>query len=484
MVAVELTGAQRPRIESVPPYVTTMAPDVIDLAALVGLALDDWQCHVLHGAMGQDDRGHWTAPEVGLVLPRQNGKTIDAEVAMLSAAFLFRAKAIYTAHLMSTTRKIRAHLCELIESSPDLDREVFAIRSSHEEQSIELRSRARIDFAARSATSGRGWRDYDFIFLDEALALQIAHIGALMPILLARSNWQLWYLSSAGKTDSHVLRRVRERGLKGDPALAYYEWSVPEEVYRDAPEYVANMPAAWAQANPSFNDRIAQESIARAQRSMDPDEFARECLGIWDDPRGKALIDLAVWGLLADADSEITSGVVFALTAAQDLEFGCIVAAGGRSDGIPHVEITSRNGHLDHRPGVDWMIPRVVELNEAHQPLAWIIDPSGPAGALLDDLRLAGIECYEVTVRELGQACGALLAAIEDKDRDKIRHRGQPAIRQAFEVARKRDIGDGGWSFGRRASDDDVSPAEGVALALHGLSIFSELIYDVLESIR
>lgn len=71
-----LRGSQIPRIESVPPYVTTAAPEAIELARMTGMVPDDWQCRVLDGALGMDARGYWTAPEVGLVVARQNGKRI------------------------------------------------------------------------------------------------------------------------------------------------------------------------------------------------------------------------------------------------------------------------------------------------------------------------------------------------------------------------------------------------------------------------
>jgi phage terminase large subunit-like protein len=123
-----------------------MAPDAVELAAIAGLTLDPWQDHVLQGALGYTATGRHSAPEVGLVVPRQNGKTALVEVVILAAIFLARLEVVYTAHLMATSRRVRARIQQLIESTPDLEREVKQIRVSNEEQSIELKSRARIDF--------------------------------------------------------------------------------------------------------------------------------------------------------------------------------------------------------------------------------------------------------------------------------------------------------------------------------------------------
>jgi hypothetical protein len=482
----EVLGSQVPRIESVPPWSISKGDAAIELAAMVGMPLDPWQCRVLSGALGQRASGRWSAPEVGLVVPRQCGKSVIAEVAALSGIYLFGLQTVYTAHLMATSRKMRERIQMLIESHPDLDREVKQVRISNEEQSIELKSRARIDFVARTGSSARGWSG-DMVFFDEAFALATDHVGALMPILFARPNWQLWYLSSAGKPGSHALRRVRQRGMERDPGLAYYEWSADEEHYRANPDVAATDPHVLAQAMPALGIRISRDTLILAQRSMDEVEYAREVLGIWDDPRGAPLIDPTTWGHLLDPNSQIQgSPMVFALDVSPGLESGAIAVAGYREDRIPHIEITSRDDVLDHRPGVDWMLPRIIELEAQWGPIAWIIDASGPAGALLTDLIEAGFEpkLKLIQARELCQACGSMLKAAQAPDRDGLRHVGQINLDEAVRAAKKRDVGDGAWAFGRRMSELDISPMMAGTLALHGLAVYGGEDYNVLDSIR
>jgi hypothetical protein len=478
--APKLVGSQVPRIESVPPWVTSSGGDAIELAALAGMPLDPAQKRVLWGALGHTEDGEWSAPEVALVEPRQNGKSLTGEIAMLHAAFLMRSRVIFTSHIMTTTQKIHEEMRRIIESTPDLDQEVKRIKASTNDYSIELKSRARIDFVSRTPTSGRGWSGYDLIMIDEAFALLTTQLGALMPIMFARSNWQIWYLSSAGQKTSAGLRQIRNRGFAKDPGLAYYEWSVPSEVYEAAPEYIANMPAAWQQSNPALGIRIKVKTMQIAQRSMDPAQFAREVLGVWEDPLGAPIIDLNLWSLLVDPLSSIASQMVFAIEVDEDLSYGCIAVSGYRSDGIPHVEVTSRDDVLDHRQGVTWLVERAVELQEQWSPAAWVLDPAGPAGALLEDLRAVGIEPELIGVRELGQACGALHKATTAID--ELRHLNQSCVVEAIRIAQKRDIGDGLWSFSRRRSEDSVSPVLGIALALHGLAVYGARAYDVLES--
>lgn len=478
-----LHGSPTPRIESVPPWVSSVGGEAVELAAVAGLLLDPWQCRILDGGFGQKPNRQWSAREVGLIAGRQSGKSVVVKAAMLAGAFLLHEEIVYTAHLMSTTRKIRAQVQQLIESTPDLDREVRQIRTGNEEMSITLRNDGRIDFAARTESSARGWTG-DRVMFDEGFALTSEQIGALMPIILARPHWQLWYVSMAGMAKSHALRRVRRRALDGDPDLAYYEWSADEERYHADPDVAALDEELWAQANPALGIRITRESIVLLQRSMDPAEFAREILCVWDDPRGVPLIDPLVWDQLADPTSTIVGGMVFALEAAPDLVAGAIGVAGYRADQIAHVEITGDGeGVLDHRPGVEWMIPRAVELRRQWPAFAVVLDPSGPTGALLNDLRKAGIEPELVSGREWVQACGAFRKDAIATSGDKLRHLGQRVIADAIKVAKRRDAGDGGWTFGRRASEEDITALNAVVLARHGLAVYGELNYNVLESV-
>jgi hypothetical protein len=348
---------------------------------------------------------------------------------------------------------------------------------------VPRREGARIDFVARTPSAARGWAAYDVIFFDEAFALSAEMVGSMMPIMFTRRNWQIWYISMAGMANSSALRQVRMRAINADPELAYYEWSV-DEAYHEAPEYVRNMPAAWCQANPTLGDRITFETVRRALRSMESGEFGREVLCAWDDPGGMAVINLSQWLSLIDLDSQIASGMVFALDCAEGLTSGAIGVAGFRSDRIPHAELTNKEGVLDHRAGVEWMVPRAKELNDKWQPIKWMVDTSGPAGALAPELTEAGIEVTPIIGNSLAAACGGLLKAVSASARDGLRHLGQEPVTTAIRAARKRNVGDGGWAFGRLASASDITPLTVLAYALRGLALYGSADYDILASVR
>jgi len=309
----------------------------------------------------------------------------------------------------------------------------------------------RLRFVARSTGSGRGFTG-DRIILDEAYKLPEAALGALMPVLSSRPNPQIVYTSSAGHADSSVLRAIRDRAVKGDdPHLCYLEWSAE-------PAADPSDPHAWAQANPALGIRISVEHVEREFAAMPEGEFARERLGIWDEPQGgDSALGIELWSSLYDGASRPLDPVAFALDVSPDGS-ASIAVAGGRSDGFTHVEV------VENRPGTRWVIDRLVELNRRWQPSCVVLDVGSPAGALLPDLERAGLNLTKVSGREMAQASVALAAAVSDET---VRHLDQAPLNAAVAAAKKRMIGDL-WAFGRRGSFVDISPLVACALAAWG----------------
>src|SRR4051812_13690385 len=231
--------------------------------------LDDWQRHILSVALGERSDGKWAAFEVGLIVGRQNGKGAVLEARELAGLFLFGEQLIlHSAHEFKTAQEAFRRVLALVQNTPDLERLVSRVRTSHGEEGIELRSGARLRFVARSTGSGRGFSG-DVVILDEAYNLPGSAMGALLPTMAARPNPQVWYASSAGKEDSEVLARVRDRGNEGKPGrLAYCEWSAPADADLDDRQ-------AWAAANPSMNiaahDHGIDEEFIEAERAALPE---------------------------------------------------------------------------------------------------------------------------------------------------------------------------------------------------------------------
>jgi hypothetical protein len=259
-----------------------------------------------------------------------------------------------------------------------------------------------------------------------------------------------------------------------DPRLGYLEWcdDLPGEcatagcTHRlDAVGCRLDDQARWSRANPAMGRRITAEYIAAERRALPPEEFARERLGWWDDPDEDLGELLAAWRGCADLDSAPPGQPVYAIDVSPGSRSAAVVAAVRRPDGLPHVEV------VDHHAGTGWLPQRCGQLDERHDPIEWVIDPAGPAGALLPDLAEVDIVPRQLGTREMGQACESAAAAVRAGG---VRHLDDPLLLQAIAGAGRRDVGDGLWLWSRRRSGVDICPLVAATEALWVLSEHAE----------
>lgn len=460
-----LHGEQRPRHELVPEYVSSSGAEAVELCRMAGLVLDPWQEYVLGHALGERADGRWAAFEVGLVVPRQNGKGAVLEARELAGLFLLGERLIiHSAHMFDTSLEAFRRLLHLIESTPDLDRRVKRVSRSHGEEGIELRGGQRIRFRTRTKGGGRGFTS-DCLILDEAMFLPETAHGALLPTLSARDNPQVWYTGSSVDQYVHddgvVLARVRKRGLEADVEgkLAYFEWTLDATEPTRIDDDMAADPSSWSRSNPALGIRIAHEHIEAERQSMDPRTFSVERLNVGDWPdleHGATVIDLALWDALVDVASELADPVAFAFDVTPDRSMSTIAVAGTRPDGAAHIEV------VDRRRGTGWLIARLAELVERHEAVGVVCDGAGPAGSLLHQLEEEGIEVVAVTGPEHARACGMIFDAVAERT---LRHLGSTELRVALKGASRRPLGDA-WAWSRKQSSVDISPLVACTLAL------------------
>jgi hypothetical protein len=139
------------------------------------------------------------------------------------------------------------------------------VSRSHGEEGIELKGGQRIRFRTRTKGGGRGFSG-DFLALNEAMELPESTMGALLPTLSARPNPQVWYTgrrSTRRSTSTASFRPVRERALKGDPALAYFEHSFDAPTPRPRHRGDGDRPRGVGAGEPRARD----PDLARACRA-------------------------------------------------------------------------------------------------------------------------------------------------------------------------------------------------------------------------
>ena len=419
-----LIGSQTPRIDVTPLYFTTAGDDAIDLAAVAGLILDEWQEYVLRGSLGERVNGAWKATDVGVIVARQNGKGSILEARELAGLFLFGEKTIlHTAHLFGTAVEHQQRLEHLIRNSElveymlgykgDPQATMSGIKTGNSGMSFETQNGNRLLFKARSRGSMRGYTA-NLVVFDEAYDLPRSVVSAMLPTLASKSmhsSTQVWYTSSAGFPDSDVLADLRTRALNpdGEEHLAFYEWSAPD----DADPTDKNM---WALANPALGLRISEEFIESERRSMDDESFKRERLGIWAKLGGTSAIPAQFWANTRDTSSGPGNTLAFGVDVTPLRDVSTISVAALRPDGNVH--------------------PKQKRF-------------------------LTGL-----THREYTQACGAFYDAIASSS---IRHIGQEELDEAVNACR-RSKGNGElWYWTRDDRTQDISPLVACTIAYEAL---------------
>lgn len=461
---------------------TEAAQEAADLAEAVGFTLDPEQRFALDVLLAENGP-RWAALEACLICARQNLKTFLFKIIALYELYVVRSRLIvWTAHEFDTAMEAFRDLREIIDGYDWLRRRVKLVRDEVGTQGngkvgIEFRSGQRIRFKARTYTAGRGLTG-DVTFLDEAFELMAKHVGSLLPTMAAKSktgNPRIYYGSSAGHLVSEVLRRLRDRGRRGDdPELVYLEWCAPPGGCQEADcTHVFGVEGCALddienvrKANPALERRISIEFVETMRRSLPPEEFAREFLGWWEDPiAGTSGIPLDEWAERAERDAEPIEPVVLSIDVSPGHASGAIVACGG----AVHV--------VEHGRGSGWIVDRLVEIRDgtpdkpAKDISAVVLDPASPAAALIPDLEKAGFTVRNtsnpdgllvlLSGRESVQACELLLASVLDGT---FVHRDQQVLNDAVAGAGRRIVGDS-WKWSRRDSTVDITPLVGATNA-------------------
>lgn len=472
-----LLGSQVPTHRLVPECDFTRGPDAIAVGEIAGYQLDAYQKQYLCDGCGvivvpsplHEDRRlveRWAALEVGIELSRQNGKSVALEVRCIAGIYIFRERRIvYSAHKLETVMAAQQRIADALHSDPELKAEVKAVRTGNGKEVIEFYGGQTIRFRTRTAGGGRGL-DGDCVVLDESQALVDDHIGALMPLISARPNPQLWYAGSAGGKKATVQGSLVRSCMSKAPNLVYWRYAADEN---DPPGSVKT----WAKVNPTLGRRIPAETVRSEFNRMSRARFALERLGIGDYPRQEGeewVIPRRRWENAEDEKSQPVGPVAFAVEVSWDMLNASIGAAGWRRDGSRHIEV------LANEHGTAWVVEDLKRLLGGHENLGAVLDPGGPANILIGPLRDAGISEAAGNLKmlkstDLTQAYGGLYAGMM-APQPTYRHTGGGILTVALSEAAVRNVG--GSTTWKRAGEADVSPLLAVTWAAHGLSILEK----------
>lgn len=465
----------------------TLGPEVAAIATLAGFAPDPEQQFLLDVTFALDKRGRPLVFDTTLVACRQNIKTGFLKQRALGKLYVTKRRlVVWSAHEFGTAQESAGDLESLIGQCDPLRSRVRLtnrgdVATHGTTPKIELvhkdRSTSRLIFKTRTSGGGRGLSGDD-LFVDEAYAAQAAQIGAVMPIMLARPGAQVDFASSACRPESAFLWSQVQQGRRGGgPRSFYIEWCAPppEEACErgeecdhargregcgcDKPEVIVLAHTAVTRG------RIEMQTVLDLRRTMPVGEYAREVMGWHDevvDEASEAPFTLEQWQELVlrgpdeelgvEADVPPAEVVTFGVEMDVDLAQTSITAAAemGRGDERTYVEFVER-----HR-GRTWVPPRCARIAVEHPGAVFAVDGGGPAKVLIEPLIEAGVEVIVLSAEDVVEATSDFVEKVTKTAG--VVHGPQFEMDSAVEGARKRPLGDRGFTIGRRKSEDDPSP--------------------------
>lgn len=215
-----------------------------------------------------------------LVVPRQNGKTLFAQVVILWFLFRKRSKEMMLSHLdFNHAMKMWREIDEIVIGNRKLENKV--VRHSYNNGNLFIKTRAGgyLRPIGAKAGVGRGATN-ELVFLDE-LRQHTSDAGwrSLSATTTAPINGFLLAASNAGDLDSVVLNEMQDKatdlveaGRTDKTSTCLLEWSAdPALDYRDE--------RAWIQANPSLgHGRLTLDVIRGEMEAASESSFRTEQL--------------------------------------------------------------------------------------------------------------------------------------------------------------------------------------------------------------
>jgi hypothetical protein len=462
-----------PRYCSVAPHVSSLGPRAVALAASAGLIADDWQEFVTEKLLGLDQEDRFVHFEGGVNVARQNGKDGILEIIELDALVNWPGQnlVIHSAHEFATAQEHQLRLESLFQNTPELHalvKDKGGYKHANGQESINLKSGSRIIFKARTKGGAIGF-SADLLVWNEAMMLPDAVVGAMMPTLRASDapyGPLIIYAGTAVDQDIHVYginwARIRERGIAGEPGLAYFEWSAHLDVDRpdELTDAQLNDRTLWLQANPALGKRIDPEHMAREIASMATRVAAVQLFGVGDWPATDGAEDTLIssqdWADCEEHDWEFVDPVIISFDISPDRRTSICVS--GRTDrGQMGVEV------INHAAGTGWVFDRLSSLYQNHEVAEVVCDGYGPAAAIASQLDEAGITIRRLDSADYGKACGLFVNMVGEKT---LRHLGQDELSNAIKGAKPRPLVDR-WAWSRTNSLVDISPLVAATLALY-----------------
>lgn len=476
------------------------------IAKALGTPFMPWQRYVADVAGEIDNEtGLLVYRGVDITVPRQSGKTsLILPVSVRRALFRPRQRIVYGAQTGVAAREKweDEHLPMLDRAAPLKGK--FRTRKAAGREAILYANGSIHSLLANTTQAGHG-KTLDSAFLDEYFAqVDYRSDQAVGPAMITRADAQKWRLSTAGTSASVPFNEMRKAGRKrlesGEQSTtAFFDWcAMPSQDRTLFETWLSCMPALCpapvrgvCRCSREWRHTVTESAI-RAELhtyAAELEEFDRAYLNIGRDDgdlsRDENVPTVEEWALLADPAAARGDIVALAVDITPNRGAAAIVAVGDTPSGLPRAKV------LDHGAGVEWLLPRILQLHERLKPLCWVLDDKSGAGTLILPMERAGIvrmpqetddrdprkgpqrgQLWIPTVQQYGAASATFTDTVRQGG---LVHLGQAEMTVAIDGAKSRPLGDGAYAWGRKIASADISPLVAATLALAGLQRWKHL---------
>jgi hypothetical protein len=439
-----------------------------------------WQRDVLDIVCEIDPRTglYWYRTFI-LVLPRQGGKTTLIRGKMTHRGLTQPgANMLYTAQDRNKARlRLEETLYKPLKESP-LGPKLGRPRWAAGSEAMRFKNGSTVRIESLSKTAGHG-DTLDEAYIDEAFAHVDNRIEQnVTPTMITVDGAQKWITSAMGGLESSFLEQKVEMGralvgMGADSRTAYIEYGAAAHLDPLDPFTVLG-------SHPAIGHTISLENILDDRDGMSQEEYERAYLS-WMPKREAAqtVIPWASWQQnFTDENLDTWLGIpMWSVDVSPDRSWASISLAAQSYDPSARcfVEV------IDHEQGTAWVAGRLEDLRNKFGGYKVVIDGTGSASSLKEELEERGFTVETLTARERVDACNKLY---DDSVQNKIRFLNDPVLNGAMKSATKINAYAGeSWVFSRGKSKADITPLYSVAIARYGFVKFYGDQYDVLDSI-
>jgi hypothetical protein len=313
----------------------------------------------------------------------------------------------------------------------------------------------KLGILAATADGPRG-ASADFLWIDELREISEVVWAAAAPTTRARMNSQTWVSSNAGDGNSTVLNDIRNKALANkSPRLGWYEWSAEPFCRIDDPIEIAK-------ANPSLGHLVSWESLEDSIERDNMDTIRTELLCQWvsalDSPWNLDAYDSGTTkSITMDPNLPTWMGLdlVFNRTEAY------LVSVQEKDDSL---NVFLHRWVKDSPINDKELASEIAVLARQYRARHVAYDPN-TAGFIAPHLQRAGIR-MEATPWSSAYFATLCDITMSSMNIGRLKHLGQPELRQHLAACARRPASDGGWRIARRASTSPISAAVALVLAV------------------